>query len=622
MKMTTQRPPTPTTIMRLSSTSSENDHCAMASDSLHSDGNNSQPSLALLSVSSSVSSSSSVDINSKPPSRSLGNGVKGGKMMRISRKIHTTKDSNIPLGKIVPLHPQPSLLDITHDEEDTSIDMDFHTPVSPVRRKGHSYRHGHVFGGVDKNCTAMTVEMTLETSIMNGDGDENATSANANIPENTSMMEKSLNISESLTSSFCNPAQCSLADCSTYLDHSYMTTDGAQRGNSTSKKKTLLSDAIVQNRVMEDFHFLLGSNVMPCWEERGLFSNCFGRNLNKSTYENDTTNGDSMGLGPVESNHIRNRAGESWRARAYRIKRLREERMSMDRCMQGYVRGNSERGFNEISDDRMGHLEAKSPLSRSTSYGPGSFYGRPDNIRNDKTRSKPKQEVNVEPLGCMIGDCIEPISPLEENGNEVDIECMWKDNHRQEFLDEQDLCYDSDPGIGYCDSEYELNLDVKQSSPDSSLLDNVTMLSSHGRSKSDSATPNTPTNRSRTTLSCTPKKKWSFRSPRRRRRRNFINNSFDEAMDGEKALRPRGTGRARANSASENVKAEFYGNGAQEGDPNWSPPDHSFDELDINFKMEFDKKKVSVLDNDRDIVSCVQVSYFVSYFPEFVIYLL
>jgi len=441
---------------------------------------------------------------------------------------------------------------------------------------------------------------------MNGDGDENATTANANIPENTSMMEKSLNISESLTSSFCNPAQCSLADCSTYLDHSYMTTDGAQRGNSISTKKTLLSDAIVQNRVMEDFHFLLGSNVMPCWEERGLFSNCFGRNLNKSTYENDTTNGDSMGLGPVESNHIRNRAGESWRARAYRIKRLREERMSMDRCMQGHVRGNSERGFNEISDDRLGHLEAKSPLSRSTSYGPGSFYGRPDNIRNDKTRSKPKQEVNVEPLGCMIGDCIEPISPLEENGNEVDIECMWKDNHRQEFLDEQDLCYDSDPGIGYCDSEYELNLDVKQSSPDSSLLDNVIMLSGHGRSKSDSATPNTPTNRSRTTMSFTPKKKWSFRSPRRRRRRNFINDSFGEAMDGEKVLRPRETGRARANSASENVKAEFYGNGAQDGDPNWSPPDHSFDELDNNFKMEFDKKKVSVLDNDRDIVSCVQ----------------
>ncbi len=619
MQMTTQRPPTPTTIMRLPSSSSDHDQSAMASDSLHSDGNNSQPSLALLSVSSSVSSSSSVDMHSKPPTGSLGNGKKGGKTMRIGRKIHTTRDSTIPLGKIIPLHSQLSLLDMTHDEEDASIDMDFHSPVSPVRRKANSngHGHGHAFIGVDKDCTAMTADMTVETSMVKGGDGETATSANANIQENTSMMEKSLNISESLTSSFCNPAQCSMTDCSTYLDHSYTTTEGAQRGNSTSKKKTLLSDAIVQNRVMEDFHFLLGSNVMPCWEERGLFSNCFGRNLNKSIDEDDAANGDSMGLGPVESNHIRNRAGESWRARAYRIKRLREERMSMDRCMQGHVRGNSNRNFHEISDDRMGGmmsapsdglLEPNSPLSRSTSYGRGSGYGRTDSVRSDKTRTKPKQEVNVEPLGCMIGDCIEPISPLEENGNEVDIECTWKDNHRQEFLDEQDLCYDSDPGVGYCDSEYELNLDVKHSSPDSSLLDNVTMLSGHGRSKSDSATSNTPTNRSRTTLGFSPKKKWSFRSPRRRRRRNFINGSFDESMDGEKSVQSRGAGRARANSASESLKAEFYGNGVQEGNPNWSPPDRSFDELDINFKMEFGKKKVSVLDNDRDIVSCVQVS--------------
>ena len=54
---------------------------------------------------------------------------------------------------------------------------------------------------------------------------------------------------------------------------------------------------------------------------------------------------------------------------------------------------------------------------------------------------KPKQEINSDPLGRMIGDCIEPITRSTE---EDEFELVWK--QRQELFDDQDLCYDSDPG--------------------------------------------------------------------------------------------------------------------------------------------------------------------------------
>ena len=89
-----------------------------------------------------------------------------------------------------------------------------------------------------------------------------------------------------------------------------------------SKRKVLFSETLMQNRLLDDFNFLLGSNDMPCSEEKNLCSwlgsSCFGTVDLHSVDNNNIMQ---------EANKIRNRAGESWRARAYRIRRLREERM-------------------------------------------------------------------------------------------------------------------------------------------------------------------------------------------------------------------------------------------------------------------------------------------------------
>jgi len=227
------------------------------------------------------------------------------------------------------------------------------------------------------------------------------------VSESASFMEQTenslANISESLTGSFCNQGEintsCYISDWCYYSDRN--------EANQTTPN----CDQVVRNRLAEDFNYLLGSSVIPCCEERNIFCNFIGGNeCNESE----------------AGSKIRNRAGESWRARAYRIKRLRESRM----------------------------MQASGGWNRTQSLGIGQTYSLDEfNIKNNVSDPypsqrcieklfKPKHEVNADPLGRIIGDCIEPISPLEGEKNELEV--VWK--QRQDLLEEQDLCYDSDPG--------------------------------------------------------------------------------------------------------------------------------------------------------------------------------
>jgi len=137
--------------------------------------------------------------------------------------------------------------------------------------------------------------------------------------ETTSFMEQTennlANISETLTGSFCNQGEisnpCHISDCCLSKDEI-----------NESNKSQSYSDQIVQNRLMDDFNYLLGNEATPCCEERDVFCNFFFRPSQDVGFEAEFSgNGDSK---------IRNRAGESWRARAYRIKQLRESRNAYD----------------------------------------------------------------------------------------------------------------------------------------------------------------------------------------------------------------------------------------------------------------------------------------------------
>lgn len=364
-----------------------------------------------------------------------------------------------------------------------------------------------------------------DTSLLDDDEDEEEGDA-------VTVMGKSLaNISASLSGSFCTNGNevtnsCAMSDCTSYI---------------SDKKKVLFSDTILKERIMTDFNYILGSTTAPCCSEKNLFTDCFGMEQSEAPVEMS-----------VETK-IRNRAGESWRARAYRIKRLREERMIQDSSLVPKS-GNllMENGL-QLEDNGM---------MRSTSFSH-------QKSKASKPRSMKPKEVNVEPLGCMIGNCIEPISPLEE-GNDLDVE--WKS--RQEYIDEQDLCYDSDPGINSHRTEHEEVAVVTS--------DSERMALSHGRSKSDTAL----------TQPQAPKKKW-FKSPGKRRRRKMHYDSFDESLD--KGKTNIGTER---DEALDLIRDDFYGNG--------SPSSDSFDEPPPPYKSGSIGKRANTIHIDKEIRRNVQ----------------
>lgn len=365
-----------------------------------------------------------------------------------SRRGHDVRRQE-PLHATLPLHPaQSSLLDMTRD--------DSHDDTGEISMNVLERHASHQ----SPDASLLDDDEEEDEDELDDHGGEEFLS----YEESFGVVERGIaNISESLSGSFCtlgNEIQNSCAkDCTTAISESFRA------------KKMLFSDRIIQKRLMDDFHYLLGSHTQPCCAEKNLFLHCFG--LPFSMFRQH----DKADVSPHDE--IRNRAGESWRARAYRIKRLREEKMMKE---SGLVK----------SFDAIVTLKEK-PLSKCNSFSHFSHQ-----VKN--ASRKPKQEVNVEPLGCMIGDCIEPISHTEEDRYEVE----WKS--RQEYMDEHDFCYDSDPGI------------VTHSMEKDTVTNSIMK-------------PNYKYERSK---SCevhethSPQRKWP-KSPRRRRKMHF--DSFDESLD-------------------------------------------------------------------------------------------
>jgi len=415
----------------------------------------------------------------------------------VSSASRQEDDSRLgPLHKSLPLHPQSSLLDMTRDD---SHDTNTSAEISMDLGLSAAYHSPNT---------------SLLDEDEEDDDDELPTEA-----ETFTLMERGIaNISESLSGSFCTQGNevnnsCT-SNCTSYISDRF------------SAKKTLFSDRILQNRLMDDFHYILGSNASPCCTEKSLFTNCLGKDFEIAATETI--------LNLDQDGKVRNRAGESWRARAYRIKRLREERMIQ-----------AERGL--TFDDKA--------IARSTSF---------THHRRQSTSfpsMRPKQEANVEALGCMIGNCIEPISKWEDDQDEIEMKT------RQEYMDEQDLCYDSDPGI----------VSTPRRKAASFSPDVIVPPKAPERSKSDASKKS-------------PIKKW-FKSPRRRRQMHF--DSFDDSLDATKVSRESDD----LDHAMDLIKSDFYGNSKQE----------SFDDYDTPRMSRPKSKRGNVTKIDRDIQANVQV---------------
>lgn len=245
-------------------------------------------------------------------------------------------------------------------------------------------------------------------------------------------------ISESMSSSLCanqgdvNNSCTIIPDCST------------SDFKSTSRKNTLFGDTLVQNRLLDDFTYILGSNVMPCCEEKTIFSSCFG--ISSSSASLSQSNGNEFAHAK-EDDTVRNRAGESWRARAYRIRKLREERMmKCDEEYSDYSFSNRRQismeravGKSHSADGRIGSSNPFRDVKKDLFQGcDGSRNGYGHGCGGGGGTRRPKHEVQSDPLGRMIGDCIDPIAPAKEDA--VELEIVWK------LQNDLDLCYDSDPG--------------------------------------------------------------------------------------------------------------------------------------------------------------------------------
>lgn len=329
-----------------------------------------------------------------------------------------------PLHVPIPMHSHSSLLDTTMDEsheDEASLDQ--------LRKySGHlskSYNHHSLMDTT--NDSSFNQSYDLGSSIM----------------EQT---EKNLvAISESMTTgSFCAQGNdihnsCTMPDCTLYSDE-----------NDSSKKGGLFSDTLVQNRLFSDFHYLLGSDVLPCCEEKSLLANCLGGSSIFHMYYNEEEGAFSSALEREDSRKIRNRAGESWRARAYRIRKLREERMvkSGDNFTTNmYSSAGATIVPYTFSNRRQ--LSMERAIGKSHSTDGTTFFQSPIPVKQQngclsasgcdwQSTRRPKHEVNSDPLGRMIGDCIEPIAPSKEDS--VELEIVWKQDPYA------DLCYDSDPG--------------------------------------------------------------------------------------------------------------------------------------------------------------------------------
>ena len=354
-------------------------------------------------------------------------------------------DSPIPMK-----NAQLSLLDMTMDDtHDDESSVDDYSPFKKHHRQHRQKRQQQQqqdLSAASPSSTAATTQFLQEEDKINT-MDRTETTADMSMATTmtselgNSIMEQTEKnlaaISESMSGSFCKGG----ADIELGLNNSCTMPDCSSFNNSDSAGKSSFSDTVAQNKLFYDFNYLLGSKVTPCCEEKTFFMSCLGGGIGGYSFSSEEEED-----GTDHIHKIRNRAGESWRARAYRIRRLREQRMMKDGG-GGVGDGSDDNNFPTYSLSNRRQLSMERAIGKSQSMNEklvttnkNSNSNSNSNTKVDrsswKTGGKPKHEMNSDPLGRMIGDCIAPIRPIAEDS--VELEVVWNT--------ETDLCYDSDPG--------------------------------------------------------------------------------------------------------------------------------------------------------------------------------
>jgi hypothetical protein len=459
--------------------------------------------MSFASVSSASAAVTTASVNSANVSANSNNNMNTSTISTGTTNTNTNTSftsMNRPIRSLsspVPLHSQLSLLDMTMDES-----HDDESSIEPTKTTPRKYSQKNSY---------------LDSSINNTSADSsfNQSYDLGNSMSILSQTEKNLAaISESMTTgSFCGTSNhnknqdSNHAPCGSGAGNCITSSSSCTSPNNDDKNEnnggnsSTFSDTLVQNRLFDDFNYLLGSHVMPCCQEKMIFANCFNggssftiddddhqdHNTNtatsssssfshkKTNNKHNSSSNPSTFINNPPPNKIRNRAGESWRARAYRIRKLREERMiksgdnflpnnttnHIHNTANGTTNGIGTHNPYSFSNRRQLSMERAIGKSHSTDWrsnnswkvsSPPTYTTDMDTAKSSSfsschwnstlpssssRRRRPKHEVNSDPLGCIIGDCIDPIAPLKEDA--VELEVVWKQ-------DNADLCYDSDPG--------------------------------------------------------------------------------------------------------------------------------------------------------------------------------
>lgn len=184
-----------------------------------------------------------------------------------------------------------------------------------------------------------------------------------------------------------------------------------------SKYGKRFNDQFIQARLFEDFTYLLGSESAPTNDERNIFGSAIDMFLWGS--EKESSNGIMLEQ-PDLPKGIRNRAGESWRARAYRVRRLREE------MMMG-TKGNRSK-TNNIIHSKNGDRKIKECKSMN-------------DCDTESATSNSQQKESIDTTALEAITCND-LNITDENIS--DPTKIVLTGH-----DDLDLCYDSDPGERY-----------------------------------------------------------------------------------------------------------------------------------------------------------------------------
>lgn len=370
---------------------------------------------------------------------------------------------------------------VSNDEQDT-IESPFHTPWKNVPDLSNSSSSDST-GGESKVTTSkkkdevedvqrnasLFDDMNNPTDDEEEDDDDVYPSSSSRVlfkndgpkemnSNNSNHNGKTVNgLASSLCDSLCNAGVSAPEHLATCRDQFQQWQESTSCYNNDNANSFFFSDKIIQqSRLFQDFTYLLGSPSTPTTDEKSIFHPSDILTCITHTNSHQELKTQLPNLQPQQhlqqkqqqqdnkhSTRIRNRAGESWRSRAYRVKRLREEiMMKVKDCR------NTNTSMNKREQKESPHIILSKSMDDTATggynYQHDSTHKTPPKHNNKKLITLPSVVESNFLLDCGDLD--------DDDDSRNDKQDAPKDKITLIQQEDLGLCYDSDPGEYYSTS--------------------------------------------------------------------------------------------------------------------------------------------------------------------------